>query len=124
MNRAERRRTQKNREKVRTATYNLTKEQLDILVQEQIKNEISKARLEGKQEALDNAFILMLALPMKVLQDFYWKKAYKKKLPEFIDHVIEYYEKWLNGEMDIDILTEELWKYGGVRLIEGDGVRE
>lgn len=124
MNRAERRRTQKNQEKVRTATYNLTKEQLDILVQEQIKNEISKARLEGKQEALDNAFILMLALPMKVLQDFYWKKAYKKKLPEFIDHVIEYYEKWLNGEMDIDILTEELWKYGGVRLIEGDGVRE
>lgn len=124
MNRAERRRTQKNREKVRTATYNLTKEQLDILVQEQIKNEISKARLEGKQEALDNAFILMLALPMKVLRDFYWKKAYKKKLPEFIDHVIEYYEKWLNGEMDMDILTEELWKYGGVRLIEGDGVRE
>lgn len=124
MNRAERRRTQKNQEKIRTATYNLTKEQLDILVQEQIKNEISKARLEGKQEALDNAFILMLALPMKVLRDFYWKKAYKKKLPEFIDHVIEYYEKWLNGEVDMDILTEELWKYGGVRLIEGDGVRE
>ena len=124
MNRAERRRTQKNQEKIRTATYNLTKEQLDILVQEQIKNEISKARLEGKQEALDNAFILMLALPMKVLRDFYWKKAYKKKLPEFIDHVIEYYEKWLNGEMDMDILTEELWKYGGVRLIEGNGVRE
>ena len=124
MNRAERRRTQKNQEKVRTATYNLTKEQLDILVQEQIKNEISKARLEGKQEALDNAFILMLALPMKVLQDFYWKKTYKKKLPEFIDHVIEYYEKWLNGEVDMDILTEELWKYGGVKLIEGDGVRE
>lgn len=124
MNRAERRRTQKNQEKIRTATYNLTKEQLDILVQEQIKNEISKARLEGKQEALDNAFILMLALPMKVLRDFYWKKAYKKKLPEFCERVLEYYEKWLNGEVDMDILTEELWKYGGVRLIEGDGVRE
>lgn len=123
MNRAERRRMQKNQEKVRTATYNLTKEQLDILVQEQIKDELSKARLEGRREALDDAFILTLTLPMMVLRDFYWKKTYKKKLPKFVDYVMEYYEKWLNGEIDMDILKEELWKYGGVRIVEGDGVR-
>lgn len=122
MNRAERRRMQKNQEKVRTATYNLTKEQLDILVQEQIKSEISKARLEGRREALDNAFILMLSLPMLVLRDFYWKKTYEKKLPEFIDRVMDYYEKWLNEEICMDILTKELWNYGGVKLIEKDGV--
>lgn len=123
MNRAERRRMQKNQEKVRTVTYNLTKEQLDILVQEQIKDELSKARLEGRREALDDAFILTLTLPMMVLRDFYWKKTYKKKLPKFVDYVMEYYEKWLNGEIDMDILKEELWKYGGVRIVEGDGVR-
>lgn len=122
LNRAERRRTQKSREKVRTVTYNLTKEQLDILVQEQIKTQINKARLEGEQEAMDKAFVLMLTLPMMVLKDCYWKKTYTKKLPEFCERVLEYYEKWLNGEVDMDILKDELWECAGVRMVEGDGV--
>lgn len=122
MNRAERRRTQKNKEKTKTATYNLTREQLDNIVREQIKAQINKARLEGEQEAMDKAFVLMLTLPMMVLKEYYWKKTYEKKLREFCERVLEYYEQCTDGELDLEIMKDELWKYAGVKMIKGDGV--
>ena len=39
-------------------------------------------------------------------------------MPEFINYVLEYYEQWQKGELDMDELREELWEYGGVRLEE------
>lgn len=35
--------------------------------------------------------------------------------------VLEYYERWQNGELDMDKLKEDLWEYGGVKLVEGEG---
>lgn len=29
-------------------------------------------------------------------------------------------EMWQNGELDMDKLKEDLWKYGGVKLMEGE----
>ena len=31
---------------------------------------------------------------------------------------MEYYERWQNGELDMDEMKEDLWEYGGVRLEE------
>lgn len=42
MNRAERRRIQKNEQKAKTATYNVTKAQLDAMVEEQIGEKIAR----------------------------------------------------------------------------------
>ena len=53
--------------------------------------------------------------------DHYWQKSYYKRLPGFVEHVLDYYERWQNGELDIEKLKEDLWEYGGVRLEEVEG---
>lgn len=120
MGRAERRRAQKNEQKAKTATYNLTKDQLDAVVREKIGDELARIKQEATEEAVNTAMDLLLTLPLEVLMDYYWKKSYAKRIPEFTNHVLEYYEMWQNGELDMDELKEDLWKYGGVKLMEGE----
>lgn len=120
MDRAERRRAQKNEQKAKTATYNLTKDQLDAVVREKIGDELARIKQEATEEAVNTAMVLLLTLPLEVLMDYYWKKSYAKRIPEFTNHVLEYYEMWQNGELDMDKLKEDLWKYGGVKLMEGE----
>nr|DAY84373.1 MAG TPA: hypothetical protein [Caudoviricetes sp.] len=120
MGRAERRRAQKNEQKAKTATYNLTKDQLDAVVREKIGDELARIKQEATEEAVNTAMVLLLTLPLEVLMDYYWKKSYAKRIPEFTNHVLEYYEMWQNGELDMDKLKEDLWKYGGVKLMEGE----
>lgn len=120
MGRAERRRAQKNEQKEKTATYNLTKSQLDAMVREKIGKELDRAKQQATEEAVNTAMVLLLTLPLEVLMDYYWKKSYAKRIPEFTNHVLEYYEMWQNGELDMDKLKDDLWAYGGVKLMEGD----
>ena len=120
MGRAERRRAQKNEQKAKTATYNLTKDQLDAVVREKIGDELARIKQEATEEAVNTAMVLLLRIPLEVLMDYYWKKSYAKRIPEFTNHVLEYYEMWQNGELDMDKLKEDLWKYGGVKLMEGE----
>lgn len=119
MGRAEQRRAMKNEKKAKTATYNLTKAQLDAMVREQIAGELEQARQQAMNDAINTAMVLLLTLPLEVLMDHYWKKSYPKRIPEFTSHVLEYYEKWQNDELDMEKLKENLWEYGGVRLEEG-----
>ena len=72
-------------------------------------------------DAINQAMILLLTLPLEVLMDHYWPKSYAKRIPEFTEYVLEYYEKWQNDELDMDKLKEDLWVYGGVRLEEVEG---
>ena len=91
MGRAERRRAQKNEQKAKTATYNLTKDQLDAVVREKIGDELARIKQEATEEAVNTAMVLLLTLPLEVLMDYYWKKSYAKRIPEFTNHVLEYY---------------------------------
>ena len=123
MNRAEIRRLEREKIKDKTRTYNLTKAQLDALVRERVLSELNdikaKIKKEATEDAVNTAMVLMLTLPLKVLMDDYWSGEQLEQIPEFTDKVIEYYEKWQNGELDIDKLREDLWNYAGVRL-EGE----
>lgn len=119
MGRAEQRRAMKNEKKAKTATYNLTKSQLDAIVREKIGMELTRVKQEATEEAVNTAMVLLLTLPLEVLMNHYWKKSYPKRIPEFTSHVLEYYEKWQNDELDMEKLKEDLWEYGGVRLEEG-----
>lgn len=121
MGRAERRRAQKCEQKAKTATYNLTRAQLDAMVREKISDELDRVKQEATNDAINQAMILLLTLPLEVLMDHYWPKTYAKKIPEFTEHVLEYYERWQNDELDMDKLKEDLWVYGGVRLEEVGG---
>lgn len=114
MSRAEMRRAAKQKNK--TATYNLTEEQINILVKEKLAAHTKEIKKEAAEEAVNTAMILLLTLPLEVLMDFYWKKSYAKKIPEFTEHVLDYYSRWENGELDMKKLQEDLWTYGGVKL--------
>lgn len=109
------------RRKLRPATYNLTRAQLDALVREKISGELDRVKQEATNDAINQAMILLLTLPLEVLMDHYWPKSYAKRIPEFTEYVLKYYEKWQNDELDMDKLNEDLWVYGGVRLEEVEG---
>lgn len=96
----------------KTPTYNFTEEQLQIYMQQYFKERLEKAR----DDMITEAMILMLTLPMEVLMDSYWKKTYRSKLPGFINQVLDYFQKWENGEIDIEELKKDLWEHGGIKL--------
>lgn len=116
MNRQQRRAAERKEQKARTKTYNLTEAQLQTYVRQAIEKELKNDHEEIMNESTNTAMILLLTLPLEVLMDHYWPKSYAKKIPEFTSYVLEYYERWQNGELDMDELKEDLWTYGGVRL--------
>ena len=121
MGRAERRRTQKLEQKEKTTTYNLTKAQLDAMVRKKIGDELTRVKQEATDDAVNTAMVLLLTRPQEVLMDHYWTKSYAKRIPKFTERVLEYYERWQNGELDMEKLKEDLWEYGGVKLVESEG---
>lgn len=121
MSRAERRRALREETKAKTATYNLTEDQLNLLVRERIAMDLDKVKREATEDAINAALVLMLVLPLEVLKDHYWQKTYAKRLPGFVDHVLEYYRKWQDDELDMDELKKDLWEAGGVKLVETTG---
>lgn len=114
MNRQQRRHSEREQKKVRT--YTMTEDQLKEYTKKAIAKELKEMREEIKIEAVNEAMILTLVLPLEVLMDHYWKKSYAKRVPAFTEHVLEYLRMWESGELDMDKLKEDLWEYGGVRL--------
>lgn len=106
----------KKKQKIKTPTYNLTKDQLNAIVKSKVRDEFVKVEQEATEDAINTAMILMLTLPLEVLMDHYWQKSYAKRIPEFTNYVLEYYRQWENGELDMDKLRGDLWVYGGVRI--------
>ncbi len=121
--RAEMRRLQREEKKVNTATYNLTQAQLDAIVSEKIGKRIAETKKEIYEETVNTVLALVLTLPLEVLMDHYWQKSYRQRLPGFVDKVLEYYEMWQDGKIDMEDLKKDLWEYGGIRL-EGATIEE
>lgn len=105
MNRAERRRAEKQANKAKFPTYNLSQEQ------------INKIKQDASREAVDTAFTLMLALPLEVLiSEGYWEKSAKRCLPKFMDEVLSLYDSWNKGVLTMEELRDDLWEFGGIKL--------
>jgi len=122
MNRAERRRQKREAEK-KPATYNFTMDQLRAQVEREVAEEWAKKTEDLKKETADKtlgmAMILLYTLPMQVLKEYYWKKSYAKRLPGFVNHLLDLYQAWDNGKLDMDQAEAELWRYAGIKLGEG-----
>lgn len=123
MNRAERRRQKRKAEKEKNpARYVFTKETLDLYVKQALEREYTEKIERVKEAAMDAAVdyvsILLFALPCEVLKDHYWVKTHKKKLPGFMDLLMEYYNRWKTDDISMDQLKADLWEYGGIRVEE------
>lgn len=110
MTRAERRRAE--REKGKKATYNFTQEQIDAAIERGVGDRIKKMKIEATNTAVNEAMVLMLGLPMKVLIE----KHPEIKVDDFADDVLVEYEKWQDGEYTSEELGDFLWDYGGIRI--------
>lgn len=115
MSRAERRRKDREASKA-NKTYTLTKAQLENAVKEGVEREIQKAKKQATDEAIGTVLTLLLTIPLEVLMDHYWQKTYAKRLPQFTQYVLDYYDRWERGELDMEELKKDLWEYGGVKL--------
>lgn len=116
MTRAERRRAE--RETKTEPVYSLTASQLRTAINNRVDERLAELKKQATDDAVNTAMLLLLTLPLEVLMDHYWQKSYPKKIPEFTNHILDYYEKWQNGELDMEKMKEDLWEYGGVRLEE------
>ena len=108
MNRAERRRAEKQANKDKVTTYNYTREQLDAVIRAGVKAEVENIRKQARDEAIDTALTLMLSLPLEVLKNKYWVKSAKRRLPKFLDEVLSLYEDLDTGVLTIEGLREDL----------------
>lgn len=112
MNRQQRRAKERENRK-----HALSKAEIDSTVRKSIDRELKQAYEDGMDEGVHQAMILLLTLPLEVLINFYWG-ADQKKIEKFTSRVLDYYEKWQNGELDMERLKTDLWEYGGIRLEE------
>lgn len=116
MNRQQRRASHFVNTKAKEKTYTFTKKELQLYINQAVEKELKNHDEKITINAINEAMILLLTLPLEVLMDHYWKKSYQRKIPEFTNYVLEYYKKWQDGEIDMNKLKEDLWKYGNVRL--------
>lgn len=108
MNRAERRRAEKNSTK-KTATYNLTVDQIN-----QMKQEI-------KDEAIEVAFTLALAIPVLVLKDKYPQLMRreidgKSREERFADFCLDWFDNVQRGLVSVEGIVDQLYEETGIRI--------
>lgn len=118
--RAEFKRKEKAGKKSKTVTYNYTEEQLHAVINEALDSIMSEREERYRNQAINTALLLLLSLPSEVLKEHYWPKTYAKKLPEFNQHVLDLYNKFVNDDLDIQKLKEDLWENAGIGFEEGE----
>ena len=121
MNRAERRRQAK-AQKRKTATYNLTSEMLHASIKKHSDEFIKEAYDDGFRRGTNQALVLMWTLPLIVLRDHFWKKSFQQRAKKFCEELFDLYSRWQDDEVDIMDIRDDLWKYGGIRLEEGEDI--
>ena len=120
MSRAEFRRNQKKNKKDNQATFNFTQAQMDAAIMKALTPKLEAIQKKAEENALETAMALTLTIPLKILMDHYFTDLNDERLGDFADYLIEYYEKWMNDELDMDQMRTDLWKYGGVKIVDGD----
>lgn len=103
MNRAERRKLQKQGKQVKPEPVINVKS-----------SDIKHIKEQATHEAVDKAFLLMLGLPMLVLRDKYGFG--KVRCERFIDQVLDLYDSFNKDYVTLDDIHKALWDEAGVKL--------
>jgi hypothetical protein len=102
MNRAERRRNQKKQGK-KEPIYNISEQ------------ELNKIKQNEREKAVNDAIILLMSLPIKVLKKHYgWGNI--KRLPEFAEHLCDEYQEFVDGGRDLTSEVEFIYDMTGIKF--------
>lgn len=94
--------------------YTFTREQFHAAVRKQVGDEIAVAKKAATEEAVNTAMLMMLTLPIEVIIN---EPGYENiDSQKFTAQLVEWYQKWQDGELTLDEMQNDLWEYGGVRL--------
>lgn len=106
MNRAERRRLAKQGAK-KEPVYNLKS------------GDIQKIKNDTTTKAVDIAFSMLLAIPIKVMHDKYgWRM--RKRLPELSDALIDEYQRFCDGEQTLQEYQDMVFEQCGVKFMKNN----
>lgn len=63
--------------------------------------QVEEIKKKATDEALNQAMVILFGIPVLVLQEQYgW--GGKKRLPEFAEHLADYYQRFAEGERTVD----------------------
>lgn len=80
-------------------------------------HEVARASAKKmEQEAIEKAWLWMLAIPLNILVNDYWPKSARKKAPKFIEDVISLFESVQAGVVSNEELASLLYDYAGVKI--------
>ena len=73
---------------------------------------LKENEMKIKREACSQAFVLLIGIPLMILHDEYgWRS--RKRLPEFGQHICDYYQEFDDSEMTIEEYRQFLTDYVG-----------
>lgn len=107
--------------KKKTATFLMTKEELNRMIKQEHEKAYIKAKeefLQRNDEIAEKILKMMIVIPTNVLINDYWEKTARKKIPKFVDDCLSLYESLSKGIVDmreLQALTEE---YAHIKLID------
>lgn len=67
-------------------------------------------------EACEKAFMQLLAIPCMILEEDYWKKSAKKRIPKFIDDIASLYDSYERGIVTDQDLADFLKEIAGIEI--------
>lgn len=102
MTRAERRRLQKKQNR-KDPIYNISEKRLD------------KIRQDERENAVNDAFILLMSIPIRVLKKNYgWGN--KKKLPDFAELLCDAYQEFVESGRDLEAEVDFVYEQTGIKF--------
>lgn len=88
---------------------------IDILKMKEVARKQVKAM---EQEAAERAFLYMLAIPLNILANDYWSKSAKKRIPKFVNEVMNLFHSVEQGVVTDEDLLDLLKDLAGINLRE------
>lgn len=81
-----------------------------------MKESAKKAAEEAQRQAMEQAFMLMIWIPINVLASEYWEKTANKRIPEFTDKVASLYESVQSGAVTWEQIAEDIKELSGMDI--------
>lgn len=85
-----------------------------LMIREAAKKESAKLQ----EEAMMDAFLCMIAIPLNVLLADYWQKSGKKRAGVFVEECFKLFNAFIDGVVTKEEMNDFVWDAAGIRVDE------